>query len=593
MAVVDHPELLEPPKFKFRVIRTFQDPLTRQLAEAVRIERSGEGILNSRSEFNRCRVPRLKINLEEWGMNKDPERKKEKVDEYLEKEAEDSLENKTPIKRKPEDIPKGRRAKKLKFEKLEGWGEEPVTIRTEQEDMETGSVKDTLESDRSPGVGTSPGWKSSQGGTTIRTTDSRGARELSHTLPEGWKDSTGSDDNYKGSEVREESVNALTASMRNTVNDKEDETIPEDKPTKAEDNIISEEHFEGEEGVNTPTASMRNIVNHVQTGKEDKTLLEGWKTSSEEETFSEDLAKGGRGVYTPTASMRNIVKPTAVTKGWKIESMKTAKTATPANKRRVRGKLSKSEIVEMKKSYHNIEEMLKMKKQIPPEITIKVTEPDKPLGPSDVQPVGRLRTGSALHSDQTCSSVHPHYSPETPLCTRDRGVGIMQHITARGQTDMRKAASPSTTPGGTIIFKEKDIRGVEEMIRRWEELEESEQEVNESRKGSGGRRVSELSKLFEEGGEDKGHINVTGGGSKFQNLRGHSSKLSTENLKNPHSASKIDRNIDIFKIYRQPKQSFPSPTNSHYRRDTESGVERDWSSLTNQRQADVTRQKGN
>ena len=118
-------------------------------------------------------------------MNKDPERKKEKVDEYLEKEAEDSLENRTPIKRKPEDIPKGRRAKKLKFEKLEGWGEEPVTIRTEQEDMETGSVKDTLESDRIPGVGTSPGWKSSQGGTTIRTTDSRGARDRSHTLSEG------------------------------------------------------------------------------------------------------------------------------------------------------------------------------------------------------------------------------------------------------------------------------------------------------------------------------------------------------------------------------------------------------------------------
>ena len=68
--VCDHPDLLEPPKFMFRIVRSFQDPLTRQLAEAVRIERSVESNLNSKSEFNRCRIPRLKINLEEWGMMK-------------------------------------------------------------------------------------------------------------------------------------------------------------------------------------------------------------------------------------------------------------------------------------------------------------------------------------------------------------------------------------------------------------------------------------------------------------------------------------------------------------------------------------------
>jgi hypothetical protein len=42
-------------------VKTFQDPLTRQLAEAVRIELRGEGILNSKAEFSRCRVPRLRI----------------------------------------------------------------------------------------------------------------------------------------------------------------------------------------------------------------------------------------------------------------------------------------------------------------------------------------------------------------------------------------------------------------------------------------------------------------------------------------------------------------------------------------------------
>ena len=146
----DHPDLLEPPKFKFRIIRSFQDPLTRQLAEAVRIERSGEGILNSKSEFNRCRIPRLKINLEEWGIwKKEDKEKKERVEEEQEKEAEESLETKTPVKRKPEEVPKGRKAKKLKFEKLEGWGEGPGPRSTQKEALVEGSVEDTLGSDRS------------------------------------------------------------------------------------------------------------------------------------------------------------------------------------------------------------------------------------------------------------------------------------------------------------------------------------------------------------------------------------------------------------------------------------------------------------
>ena len=44
--LLDHPELREPPKFKFKIISSFQDPLTRQLAESVRIERRGARNLN-------------------------------------------------------------------------------------------------------------------------------------------------------------------------------------------------------------------------------------------------------------------------------------------------------------------------------------------------------------------------------------------------------------------------------------------------------------------------------------------------------------------------------------------------------------------
>ena len=49
------------------MLQSFQDPLTRQLAESVRIERGGSQILKSKSEYSRCRVPRLKVILEEWG----------------------------------------------------------------------------------------------------------------------------------------------------------------------------------------------------------------------------------------------------------------------------------------------------------------------------------------------------------------------------------------------------------------------------------------------------------------------------------------------------------------------------------------------
>ena len=51
--VLDHPEMSSPQKFKFTIVASFQDPLTRQIAESVRIKRGVENILNSRSEYSR------------------------------------------------------------------------------------------------------------------------------------------------------------------------------------------------------------------------------------------------------------------------------------------------------------------------------------------------------------------------------------------------------------------------------------------------------------------------------------------------------------------------------------------------------------
>ena len=40
------------------------------IAEAVRIDLRGENVLNSKSEYSRCRFPRLVIDQEEWRINK-------------------------------------------------------------------------------------------------------------------------------------------------------------------------------------------------------------------------------------------------------------------------------------------------------------------------------------------------------------------------------------------------------------------------------------------------------------------------------------------------------------------------------------------
>ena len=76
--LTSHEDLLAPPGFKFKIIQSFQDPLSRQLAEAVRIDLRGENILNSKAEYSRCRVPRLRIDMEGW---KEKTKEKEKVEQ--------------------------------------------------------------------------------------------------------------------------------------------------------------------------------------------------------------------------------------------------------------------------------------------------------------------------------------------------------------------------------------------------------------------------------------------------------------------------------------------------------------------------------
>ena len=58
------------PEFHLRPFGFFRSALARQVAEAVRIRRRGESVLNSKGEYNRCSITRL--NLPEGGTEPAP-----------------------------------------------------------------------------------------------------------------------------------------------------------------------------------------------------------------------------------------------------------------------------------------------------------------------------------------------------------------------------------------------------------------------------------------------------------------------------------------------------------------------------------------
>ena len=122
--VWDHPDLHSPPPFKIKMIGGFKDPLTRQLSEAVRIERAGDNILNSKSEYSRCRIPRLRIDMEGWTKPKKDEQEKANTgqdDTVRDLEETENEVRRQEAKRK-EGQEGGRRKRRTKFPRMEGWG---------------------------------------------------------------------------------------------------------------------------------------------------------------------------------------------------------------------------------------------------------------------------------------------------------------------------------------------------------------------------------------------------------------------------------------------------------------------------------------
>ena len=67
--------------------------MTRQISEVVRIDLRGEGVLNSKAEYSRCRIPRLVIDQENWRMFKKKEQKEiETIQEPIQVVEEDGME---------------------------------------------------------------------------------------------------------------------------------------------------------------------------------------------------------------------------------------------------------------------------------------------------------------------------------------------------------------------------------------------------------------------------------------------------------------------------------------------------------------------
>ena len=72
---LSHKDVGGDPQFRIRMVKSFGDALSRQISESVRIDLRGDNVLNSRTEYSRCRVPRLTIDKEEWKTAKKSERK--------------------------------------------------------------------------------------------------------------------------------------------------------------------------------------------------------------------------------------------------------------------------------------------------------------------------------------------------------------------------------------------------------------------------------------------------------------------------------------------------------------------------------------
>ena len=110
----------EEAKFTMRVIGSYRSALGRQVSEAIRIRRRGGlgSILNSKSEYNRCHISRLRVEdeKEEEEREQETRREQEQIDTDLVREQEEWERSKT----KSRDAERRRTVERIK-DKGAGW----------------------------------------------------------------------------------------------------------------------------------------------------------------------------------------------------------------------------------------------------------------------------------------------------------------------------------------------------------------------------------------------------------------------------------------------------------------------------------------
>ena len=177
------------PTFIMRVVQFHRSALSRQTGEAVRIMRRGGAgsVLNSRSEFNRCYIPRLKVEEQEKLIEMEEQEQEElvRIRETLREEdmmweqdkknmraerARTAMKHGSSAKRPGIQQGAGRRKKRLKYSVVEDdWGcsKEEKTTPIENPEAPVGS-KDVRDGSDKPGsqlVGVGAGHPQSEGAT--------------------------------------------------------------------------------------------------------------------------------------------------------------------------------------------------------------------------------------------------------------------------------------------------------------------------------------------------------------------------------------------------------------------------------------------
>ena len=142
---LEHPGEADPPKFRFRVIGSFKDAMSRQVKEAIRIQ-NRPGSLNSKGEFGGGVITRLVVEKSDF------EQKKQEIGRRRKQEDEDLLWENFLMKKQELDgkrrttedagAPTSKRAKYMDDEEGDRGSAQAGDDSSPQDDIETGLQAD-------------------------------------------------------------------------------------------------------------------------------------------------------------------------------------------------------------------------------------------------------------------------------------------------------------------------------------------------------------------------------------------------------------------------------------------------------------------